>query len=910
MGIMKRTVLTCLLAAGLAAQQVPDPRLELAKVIAVEDQERDLAKAETLWRDALAGELSWPARAYANRRLGNLLVRLGRDAEAKPFLDAAAASNWAQVDSLAPQDREREATLRARARDLVQQVVDASDTQGKFEGATLYGIEQGVAEQLLWLGDAAVPEVIAALDAMRTAQSYHPGVGASLAAFLWRVGGAKATAFLREALRDERLRILVARSASSLRSPAMHDVVAAYLRADDPDVAAMVLQSTDWGPPLADRLPVALLLDTMQRDAARRQWLLNWCARRPLDDGTLAQLLPSVDAAMQSTDPELGAAAQRLLSSQSAQGVPAMLSLLLQQLPGLIAGGLLPAPTALSKQQARRLGDRQWYGRFDTEAAQQLLPALVACVQKVGPAAPLPQQARQWLEQRMVELTMPSSEDQMPQLLAWVDLGYEPTEAVAAFTTPGNAAEVVARLPLFAGRDCEWLLDALGRIDLPRSLFAPLRDLAVPAGSSSLARAFFLPLARTGDADAANMLLAWWTASCSDHVVQALLALLAKNDAEPVRAALRTLVAKPIPDASRNTVLLALLARNDVPSLDLAARYPMVAGGNPLPSGGPNLTPLTYLLYDGLEPKHSFTDAQIDAVIEAIGTRANEPDSRQPGRRAAWTASLTTDSIPDRRLAMLADHLSSQWTNLANARLVERQFTGPLAGWFEARLRPGSSASLEQLPEPLVDHYRTALLAVLDGDSAYRARGAFGSLFARRRPEPAELQSLLQNRHAEVREAAIRSVVDGAKAAPEAVRPLLRDPSQAIRRSAAMVLGGLVDQPSVPALIELLRDREAPVREAAADALQRIRFYHEQEAHWDRVLHGLDASPATAVEKLLLQAKPDAAHEQRLLAIQSLGTLGVPEALPFLIDWTRDADAAIAAAATAAIHEIHLHPRR
>ena len=44
------------------------------------------------------------------------------------------------------------------------------------------------------------------------------------------------------------------------------------------------------------------------------------------------------------------------------------------------------------------------------------------------------------------------------------------------------------------------------------------------------------------------------------------------------------------------------------------------------------------------------------------------------------------------------------------------------------------------------------------------------------------------------------------------------------------------------------------------------------------------ASASSAAEKLLLQARPGAAEHLRSLAIRSLGVLGKPEALPFLID--------------------------
>jgi HEAT repeat protein len=157
----------------------------------------------------------------------------------------------------------------------------------------------------------------------------------------------------------------------------------------------------------------------------------------------------------------------------------------------------------------------------------------------------------------------------------------------------------------------------------------------------------------------------------------------------------------------------------------------------------------------------------------------------------------------------------------------------------------------------------------------------------------------------------VQSVRDGrAEVAASAMIARLADDDADVRTVAAAHLGAVVAKDAVPALIERLRDPDAQVRQAAADALTRIRFYHEQQAHWDRVLKGLDASAASSAEKLLLQAKPGAQREQRLLAIQSLGVLGVPEALPFLIEWTQDTDTDIASAAKAAITKIHLEPRK
>ena len=104
--------------------------------------------------------------------------------------------------------------------------------------------------------------------------------------------------------------------------------------------------------------------------------------------------------------------------------------------------------------------------------------------------------------------------------------------------------------------------------------------------------------------------------------------------------------------------------------------------------------------------------------------------------------------------------------------------------------------------------------------------------------------------------------------------------------------------------------RQERVDPAATAALQRIRFRHEQESHWTKLQAGIDARPEAALEKLLLQARRDEPKARRLLAIASLGALGKAEATPFLIEWIDDADAEIAAAAKAAVTQIHLAAKR
>jgi HEAT repeat protein len=127
--------------------------------------------------------------------------------------------------------------------------------------------------------------------------------------------------------------------------------------------------------------------------------------------------------------------------------------------------------------------------------------------------------------------------------------------------------------------------------------------------------------------------------------------------------------------------------------------------------------------------------------------------------------------------------------------------------------------------------------------------------------------------------------------------------------------GGVVTRPAVaaepelafdPELLTMLKDSSSAVREHARGALQSIRFYHDEKAHWDRVFAGkAGLTAASAAEALLDQARPGNDPETRVLAIRSLGVLAAPETLPFLITWTKDGDPGVAEAARAAIATIH-----
>lgn len=914
-------------AVALAAQQPspaakpkPTPAQEIAKIVAVEEQERDLAKAETLYREALSGkELSAGARELAKRRLGELLQRLGRRDEAKALLATVANGDpaLAGFDDFGPtpqQDIEREKALREKARELVKQVVAAS---GRGDATPIYGMPGPLAEQLLWIGEAAVPEVIAVLEAVPKADSFHPLVVSSLAAFLWRVGGGKAEEFLRRAKDEERLRPYVANAACAAERPEMLAVVEQYLRLPDPGLSEAMLDVYRWGRPLRARLDEGLLVDVLgQGSVAQRVWLLTW-AMRPRDTHNeskpaampapaLAKLLPVIRAALTSAEPALGTAAQKLLVNatylqRSAEG----LELLLDWLPNpLFAGShvnFLGESIALIPEQSRRL-----------------LPKLDACMRAVAPVRASDPRT-QWLEGMAPVVVAALDASVVPQILAWVDLGYDNVVlSCRGKVNTANAAEVFAR---FDRVQEDWrehfLVQMFADVDLPSGMFPLLRAKADEMATKQWKGlwAFATPMARTGNPDAASWIVETWRLETERWVAleTALRELGRRTQHETVRAAMRTVVGKLSGTERQSSMLLALLAMGDEPALRLVdRRQPAVV--HPYATAktaGPRrlVTPLSYLLYENPDPPHGFGVEPRIALLRAWDPPPSVSDVDP------WTS----DQFADDMVAALAgvvfggmshgDAKSRTWQGEVLRRLRTRGDQGPLRDWVERALAGRGTLAhgvLEELNATEVARWSALIEPLLaDDDLAFAAADAL--LRAQR---PLDVAAMLAGQ-SRLRWWAMDKVCAGKLFADDAALvPFLRSKEPSTRARVATTLGARVSLAAVPELIALLKDPEPDVRTAATEALGKIRFYHEQQAHWDRVLKGMDASPASAAEKLLLQGKPGAPKEQRVLAITSLGTLGVPEALPFLIDWTQDADADIAKAAKDAITQIHLNPRK
>lgn len=924
MRIMKHTALVLSFAAALAAQTTPqDPRVELAQVIAVEEQERDLAKAETLYREAITGgKLSTEARQVAHMRLSRVLKSLGREKEAAAVMETllreAPATALDDVTAKPQaQDAEREATLRAKAEELIRAHVerDPNTTQA---GAELQFVHYTLAEQLLWVGETVVPVAIAAIERALAGSSYHPDKISGLAGMLWRIGGPQAAQWLTAAAKNPEpaYRYAFVRTAFQARTPAMLDVAAVYLR--DPDAKVFETLLADADDPhrmLRRRLPTGAIVDAaIAGSTAHKVMLLGWAWAMALDEASLAKIVQLARAGLRDTDPAVGAAARQFLLTENAQDSVEGVELLLAELPRM--GGKVPI------SMGRPMPDGRSRERFTKEQAQRLLPAVTACVRALGPDAS--QNLKAWCAFLLRDVVMPLGAEVVPDVLVWLDNGFENPWLLHGRITPANVRDIAARfgrLEVEADRQLLWVL---AEVELPTELFPELhaKAAAAIARDPELVAALAAAMASTGHPEAAPWLLEH--KAKIDKLPAALVKLGRRSQDERVRAAMRAVVQDAAADASaRTTLLMALLSMHDAPALDLAVVHATSGHGDRLerhpyakdPERG-SMRVLQYLVEKNPDPPHGFTEDEVVAVLQKVAAR-QVPSDWQP---RFWSH----PAIPDRLLCELAVlvavhprrgpaipgtlEAAANWFSL----LLERsRGEGPAPTAMRERigilLRHESHTVRKllftQMTGDEVVANRTAIEACLDVDDAACAVSAAHAL--RDADVGVDAQRLAGNRHPDVRTFALE--VSGGETI---ARTLLADPDGSVRMAAASRCGAIVDKEAVPGLIHLLRDDSDSVREKAAEALTRIRFYHEQQAHWDRVLKGLDASPASAAEKLLLQAKPGAPKAQRLLAIKSLGVLGVPEALPFLIEWSADPDGEVASAAQAAITAIHLNPRK
>ncbi len=127
-------------------------------------------------------------------------------------------------------------------------------------------------------------------------------------------------------------------------------------------------------------------------------------------------------------------------------------------------------------------------------------------------------------------------------------------------------------------------------------------------------------------------------------------------------------------------------------------------------------------------------------------------------------------------------------------------------------------------------------------------------------------------------------------------------PDLELRYILMRVVGDIYDPKLLPIVLEGIEYPSKSVSKYASEALEKytqVRKRRETLLAWQRA--GKEGSPVDALVAKLSSGKLDV----RIAAIESLGTLGAAEALPFLVDLMEDGNAKIAAAAASAVKKIN-----
>ncbi len=910
---MKHIICIVTFAAWAAAQS---PQSEFARVVALDEQQHDLGAAEAGYRRLLEGQgaSGGASRAEVAFRLGRLLLRLGRGGEAQSLLAEAAAGGKELADGVARlqrefgQDGEREKELRARAREIIQKVFARVNAGGpnvvQQPQSPFHPYSTEDAANLQWIGAPAVTELIAQFD-VEPRDSTRPGTPA----LIWKIGGPAAEAWADRIAAHSDVEVRAhAASGAFAASKGMEERARAWLADADPQgrVVTALLGTTSGSTPftLTDLVGVARRGPAAARVAGLQRISRDWegSPREQQAAALAAGIVDVVREALRTQDPGVGRAAMWLLTSQLAIDDPDARLLLIENL-GLVDG-------------------HSQFPQFRLTAPDEHVAAMAEAARRIGPA---PSHRERYsgshfafaalLERYLQGWSAPA----FPAVKAALDAGFEPTgwpvsisQWLAQHATAEQLVEVIPLLP--KSRQPSALLMAMGRRPGPTTALPALLRVAgdIVSPSAPLGESLAFAVAAIGRADAAPALVDLEARSLVDvnSALMHLVNLIAKHDTPPVREALRKLVTSDTGDAAlRFKGAYVLLAVEDVATIEL---LPSVLAVQPRKDGRFQESSIGVRLFGA----SSDIPAPIRERIAEVLVRQSPQDviAAMPEAFGAIGPNVAQMLFP---LAVGSVDTESDSHRLTKAL---QSLTHSLT--YPTQLR---DSGRELVADVLKGGRPRALAAVVAGITGAKSAKAFeGELTpmlddARMSTFVAEclieggaaadlawLTRLLGSRFERTRLAAIRLLAPklGREAVP-AVAAAAGDPVATVREAACTTLGTLLDPGAVPALLGAMKDERESVRKAAADALSAIRFHHETKAHFDRVLSGLDPSAPSVTAKLLHQAKPDQPTEQRMLAIRSLGSLGAPEALPFLIDWTTDADPEITAAARAAITQIH-----
>ncbi|MEW6744432.1 MAG: HEAT repeat domain-containing protein [Planctomycetota bacterium] len=889
--------------------------VELEKAILIEESENDLAHALELYLAiAKAPDTANEVRTRAWLQMGLCLQKLGRDDEAGEALQLAsqgegeAAQKARAILGGTAQGGER---LAGQVRLLVDTLLNNPGTAAATAAS----------KELIWVGEAAVPLLLENIDW----DAYSlPAVRALISTIL-AIGGADAAAFVREIAASPELILkrAVIKAIQESEDPIgfsepLRSALEAFVHDPDPRVRREFIEAK--GRILS--LPTIIALTADREPAiAQQAWYLvrsSWLANTE----QLELLEPSLRRALQSSNEDVKRAARGVVSG----------SALLKTEPGrrlyleLLQKETLPAKPEKEDWPLRGFFEGPGI-TFDGKAkVTSFEPApspeeVLAAARKIPDLAEIDGSTHGNRRRAMALFAAASAtgwnHDAMPVVLELVTLGFDQGKLgdwVMRQALPADLMAILRVRDKFAvNKDfVRWLIQQ----QLSSEAFEPLREWleeAIPGKS---------PLAETVP------LLEWvlgalkrlQTPQCADYLVDLarrypdsmysdLAGALLQWPPEVATPALVDLVAVPgggeNAGRARNEILVHF-ARAGL--TDVLANIPKAYEAGVMKST--NERYLEWLLtaassgYEGMGLR--YTAPTVAGIAE---------DLLRAGSATAWEDIVQARGRFEKLPAVVLDAVRRHVLDLPGAprkKLLEQFLRGtptPEMSHLFARALMSEDKEIVRTavgagivpPEEAIPRLRE-LLADPDPDVI---DGAACRLVATGKPEVLSwLMPLLAHQESGVR-AAIAPVI--ARLAPdqtfELLSPLMGDPDSYVRSSVCRIFENRLDTRAMPLLLKALEDPSSDVRDAASSALRAIRTHQENVSKWKTWVEKAGLQDETPIAALIRQSGKENPREIRMAAITSLATLGNAEVLPILIEFMRDPDREVAAAAQRSVYE-------
>ncbi len=568
--------------------------------------------------------------------------------------------------------------------------------------------------------------------------------------------------------------------------------------------------------------------------------------------------------------------------------------------------------------------------------------SILRVAKALGPVEGRPNKAQSLLIEFFRRCTSSWDASSIPATLELVDLGYGTNANLTGFYHKHARSQdwpaIIARVERFSNSSLFHKFDA----EPTPELFPPLRDLFVslaekkvesagqghnPAGHrDQFAMVVAQQLIRL-DTERSLVWLCdylagpfWSTEAGSEYVFKMILEQVMDKDTPATRAGLRRLAgASRTGDdyqLRRGTVLEHLVKIGDMDCVDVwrklcprggevnpGARYAIarIAGR----FGTSSQSTVTHHLSRG-RPARKVDVETAAAVLDVYLSRCTAEgwsDVRGLfGSRKAPIVEVLLTHI-DRAPAESRRKVLREAYNWTKTPIVRERILAGLTD-EDAEVRRISTAMLEQQFEPTPEMLDRITPRLKDSDT-HVVRYAIDYINDMHDESVVGVvQPLLSHESALVRKRAFAAVVSlDPKRRVDYALQMKDDTLESNRKKVCEIALDTLDRRLVPVMIDYLRSWET--RKSAKDALDAIRYYHDEKTRWERVLRGAGLGANNAAEALVNQALDKKDKKIRLVAIRSLGTLGVAETLPILIKLMQDGDAEIAKAAGDAVEKIN-----